>query len=118
MSLARKRRGADTQHIAAQWFRDHGFPYAESTGAGRTGSDITGLGSLCAEVKARADFNPIAWLRQASKHKTYPDDLPFVIWRPNGHGPADVGAWPVMLRLDEFTALLHDAGHGVTGSNK
>jgi hypothetical protein len=112
-NISRKRRGAQTQHVVAEWFQRHGWPYAESTGAGRTGADLTGLGSLCCEVKARADFDPMAWIRQAGKHKKYPDDLPFVVWRPNGYGPQTVGEWPVMLRLDEFTALLHEAGHGV-----
>lgn len=111
-NLHRKRRGAATQGIVADWFRRQGWPHAESAGAGRSGADITGLGSLRCEVKARADFDPLKWLRQATKHKTYPDDLPFVVWRPNGYGPSNVNEWPVMLRLDEFTALLRDAGYG------
>ena len=38
--------------------------------------------------------------------------LPFVVARPDGYGPAAIGAWPVIIRLDDFTALLKEAGHG------
>ena len=105
---SRKRRGAETQHAVASWFATHGWPYAESTGAGRTGSDITGLPGLACEVKARRDFSPLAWIRQASGE----DGLPFVVHRPDGMGPATIPMWPVTLPLDIFTALLRAAGYG------
>lgn len=107
---SRKRRGAETQTCVARWFAEHGWPYAESTGAGRTGSDITGLPGLACEVKARRDFSPLAWIRQA----TTGSGLPFVIHRPDGMGPATIASWPVTLPLIEFTQLLHAAGYGDT----
>ena len=106
----RKQRGAETQNATAAWFSANGWPYAESTGAGRGGRDITGMPGLSCEVKARADFTPLAWLRQAKEAAT--TDLPFVVWRPNGMGPASIGSWGVMLTLEDFTALLRDAGYG------
>ena len=57
MTDSRKRRGAETQTAAAKWFQGHGWPYAESAGAGRTGSDITGVPGLAIEVKARRDLD-------------------------------------------------------------
>lgn len=109
MTDTRKRRGASTQHIAARWFQEHGWPFAESTGAGRTGSDLTGMPGLACEIKARATFSPLAWIRQARSGGT---GLPFVILRCNGQGEAAVGEWPVILRLEQFTTLLHAAGYG------
>lgn len=105
---SRKRRGAETQAAAARWFAAHGWPWAESAGAGRQGSDITGLPGLACEVKARRGFSPLAWIRQAQAG----NGLPFVIHRPDGMGPASAASWPVTLRLADFTALLQAAGYG------
>lgn len=107
---ARKVRGAETQNGVAAWFRVHGWPFAESAGAGRVGRDVTGMPGLAPEVKARAEFTPMAWLRQAEAAAG--EDLPFVVWRPNGMGPANIGKWGVMLSLEDFTALLRLAGYG------
>ena len=38
--------------------------------------------------------------------------LPFVVLRCDGQGPAVTGDWPVILRLEDFTGLLHEAGYG------
>lgn len=108
MTASRKRRGSETQTAVARWFQGNGWPYAESTGAGRTGSDITGIPGLACEVKARRDLNLLAWLRQAAAGV----GLPFVVHRPDGMGPASVAGWPVTLRLEDFTRLLHEAGYG------
>lgn len=105
---SRKRRGAATQTTAARWFTEHGWPYAESAGAGRPGSDITGLPGLACEVKARRGFSPLAWIRQAQTS----NGLPFVIHRPDGMGPGTIANWPVTLRLADFTGLLQAAGYG------
>ena len=56
MTQARKRRGMRTQALVAQHLAANGWPYAESTGAGRSGSDVTGVPGLAIEVKARADL--------------------------------------------------------------
>lgn len=109
MTGARKRRGSETQTTVATWFQHHGWPYAESTGAGRTGSDITGIPGLACEVKARRAFSPLAWIRQASSSGK---GLPFVVFRPDGAGPATIANWPVLLTLTQFTTLLQAAGYG------
>lgn len=107
---ARKRRGAATQALVAAWFRDHGHPFATDAGAGRQGRDVLGTLGLAIEVKARADLQPQAWLRQAES--TAAGDVPVVVFRPNGMGPACINDWGVLMRLDDFTALSRAAGYG------
>jgi hypothetical protein len=106
----RKSRGMKTQAIIAAWWRARGFPYATDAGAGRGGRDILNLIGLACEVKARAGFNPLAWIKQA--RGTAAGDLPFVILRCNGQGEANVGEWPVIVPLEHFTALVRAAGYG------
>ena len=109
-SASRKARGSQTQNAAANWFRTNGWPYAEPVGAGRPGRDITGTPGLACEVKARRDLRPSEWVRQATNGAG--GDLPFVVHRPDGMGPASIADWPVTLRLEDFTALLRAAGYG------
>ena len=109
MSQHRKYRGYRTQAVVAEWFSRHGWPFAESAGAGRQGSDLTGTPDIAVEVKARADFNPLAWVRQAQSGAK--GRLPFVVIRCNGQGETP-DAYPVIIRLDDFTQLLRDAGYG------
>jgi len=76
---------------------------------------------LLVEVKARRDLNLPAWLKQHDKE--YLQDLKtglpgtwlphvLLVHRPDGYGPARVAEWPVTMRLDDFTSLLHEAGYG------
>lgn len=108
-SQSRKHRGYRSQTVVANWFRDSGFPYAESAGAGRSGSDVTGVPGLAVEVKARRAFSPLAWLRQADQDRG--GGLPLVVFRCDGQGEANVGEWGVLMRLDRFTDLLKEAGY-------
>jgi len=54
MTQSRKHRGYRSQKVVAQYLAANGFPYAESTGAGRQGSDITGTVGIDWVIKARA----------------------------------------------------------------
>lgn len=110
MTAARKSRGMATQSLAAAWFRANGFPYCTDAGAGRQGRDLLNLVGLAGEVKARTGFFPLAWIRQAIT--TAAGDLPFVLLRCNGQGPKSIGDWPILLRLEDFTALVRAAGYG------
>ena len=107
---SRRHRGMRTQLVVAQWFAARGWPFAESTGSARQGADITGTPDIAVEVKARAGFDPLAWIRQAESYAR--GRLPFVVFRCNGQGEANVGDWPVLLRLSDLTRLLADAGYG------
>jgi hypothetical protein len=106
----RKDHGIATQVQAAAWFRDHGFPYTTDAGPGRPGRDLLNLIGLAGEVKARSGFSPLAWIRQAVTAAG--GDLPFVLLRCNGQGPKSMADWPVVLRLEDFTALVRAAGYG------
>jgi hypothetical protein len=109
-NASRKARGSETQLIAAEWWRGNGFPYCVDAGAGRQGRDLLNLPGLAGEVKGRANFDPLAWIRQASSNAH--GDLPFVQLRCNGQGPASIADWPVLLRTFDFTFLVRRAGFG------
>jgi len=51
-SQSRKHRGYRSQKVLANYLAENGFPFAESTGAGRSGTDITGTIGIDWEVKA------------------------------------------------------------------
>ena len=105
---SRRARGMRTQLVVAEHLAANGFPHAQTAGAGRPGTDILGCAGLAIEVKARRDFQPLAWIRQAVNH----NGLPGVIFRPDGIGETRVGEWPVMLRLDDWIGLVRAAGYG------
>ena len=111
MTQHRKHRGYSSQRIVADWFTTNGWPYAEPVGAGRAGSDVTGMPGIDIEVMARRGFDPLAAMRQQSDREAV-GDLSFAVLRMDGQGPAVIGSWPVILRLDTFTELLRAAGYG------
>jgi hypothetical protein len=112
-SQHRKHRGYKSQKIVADYLVSQGWPYAQSTGAGRSGTDITGTIGIDWEVKARKDFNPSGAIKQL-KDRSKENILPVAVLRLNGQGEANVGEWPVILRLEDFVGLLKSAGyHGL-----
>lgn len=111
MSTA-KQRGAEAQRQVAAYLARNGWPYATDVGAGRNGSDILGVPGLEIEVKARRNFDPMAWVRQAGKQATVHDGLPAVVLRPYGMGEKSVGDFPVIMRFADFVELLHKADYG------
>jgi hypothetical protein len=109
-SQSRKHRGYKSQDILADKLVEEGWPYAKSTGAGRTGTDVTGTIGIDWEVKARKDFNPSAAIKQL-KERSDGKILPIAVLRLNGQGPASIGDWPAVLRLDDLIRLLKEAGY-------
>lgn len=112
-SQSRKHRGYKSQDLVAKYFAANGWPYAQSTGAGRPGVDVTGVPGLAVEVKARRGFNLVGFLRQATSERRH--GLPLVVVRPDGFGPARIGEWAMILTLADGTALLRAAGYGSPG---
>lgn len=115
----RKDRGARTQDVVREWFRKHGHPQAEDAPASLPGRDITGVLGWAPEVKARRGFEPLAWIRQAARNAKIAlkageliTDRPVVVFRCDGQGEENVGDWPVLLRLADYTDLLTEAGYG------
>jgi hypothetical protein len=109
-SQSRKHRGYKSQKIVANYLVENGWPYAESTGAGRSGTDVTGTIGSDWEVKARTGFNPSAAIKQL-KDRHNGKDLPVAVLRLNGQGEVSIGEWPVILRLEDFVQLLKEAGY-------
>ena len=110
-SQSRKHRGYRSQKVLALYLADNGFPFAESTGAGRSGSDITGCIGIDWEVKARTGFNPSAVIAQM-KERNNGKDIQLAVLRLNGQGEKSVGDWVALTRLETLVDLLREAGYG------
>lgn len=104
----RKARGMRTQLLTATHLAANGWPHAQTAGSGRAGVDVLGTPGLSIEVKARRDWSPLAWVRQAAGKP----GVPFVVVRPDGMGETTVGSWPCVIRLDDLIAVLRAAGYG------
>ena len=117
MSQARKHRGYRSQKVLAMYLAENGFPFAESTGAGRSGSDVTGTVGIDWEVKARTGFSPAETMRQM-KDRAKDGDIRIAVLRLNGQGEKSICDWVCMLTVEQLVNLLRDAGFGdSTNSN-
>lgn len=85
MANARVIRGRRTQTVVAAWLRAHGWPRAKSVWGSAPGKDILYTPGHAVEVKARFDFDPMAWLRQSAKNAKF-GEVPCVIVRMRGQG--------------------------------
>lgn len=112
-SQHRKHRGYQSQKLVAQYLAANGFPYAESAGAGRSGTDVTGVVGVDIEVKARRGF-PISEAMKQQRNRAKNGVIPVAILRLDGSGPADIENWPAIVPLSVFVALLKEAGYGPT----
>lgn len=107
---SRKQRGYDSQRIVANYFKENGWPFAEPVGAGRAGSDVTGIVGVDIEVKARRNLDITGTLRQQAE-RAVEGVLPLAVLRPDGFGPARIGEWPCMVPLSVMVQLLREAGY-------
>ena len=112
MTRHRKDRGLRTERVVAaylsQWWR--------SAGVGRgAGKDITNV-PFDVEVKARSAFQPLEWLRQATKRASASNELPFVVCRMNSQGE-DASAYLAFMRFGDLVQLLLQAGYGDIQTN-
>ena len=105
MANHRKHRGYRTQRVIAEYLKQW-WAYADTAGAGRQGEDILNIPTASIEVKARADFQPLAWIKQAETNAN--GKLPMVIMRCNGQGE-DVGQYLAFMRVQDLVPLLHQA---------
>lgn len=105
MANHRKHRGYRTQKVIAEYLKQW-WVYADTAGAGRQGEDILNIPTVSIEVKARADFQPLAWIKQAQANAN--GKLPMVIMRCNGQGE-DVGQYLAFMRVQDLVPLIHQA---------
>lgn len=110
MSQHRKHRGYASQRIVAEYLRTQGWPFAEPTGAGRQGSDVTGVVGVDIEVKARRALDLPGTLRQQVQ-RAAEGVVPLAVIRPDGYGPARIAEWPAVMPLAIAVQLLREAGY-------
>ena len=101
MTRHRKDRGLRTERVVAaylsQWWR------SASVGRG-AGKDILNV-PFDVEIKARTAFQPLEWLRQATKRASASNELPFVVCRMNGQGE-DASEYLAFMRFGDLVQLL------------
>ena len=106
MSQSRKHRGYRTERVIesylSQWWEN------ASVGRG-AGKDIHNVPFDC-EIKARTEFQPLAWLKQVTK-RAGGKELPFVVCRMNGQGE-DAAEYLAFMRFGDLVQLLLQAGYG------
>ena len=106
-------RGLALQNALAAWLRVHGWPHAESAGAGRNGTDVTGTPGVVWENKTAAEFSPLAFVRQAQASARSRDGLlPVVVYWPVGVGKTRTAVTLAIVPLGRLATLLREAGYG------
>jgi predicted RecB family endonuclease len=116
MPTARQARGRRTQVVIAAWLREHGWPTARAPVGAETGQDIKGLEDVSRysiEIKARADFDPLAWMRQAQRNAKS-GQRPCVVIRCNGQGEMAADYLVIQRLEDHELNLMRDVGRDVT----
>jgi hypothetical protein len=86
----------------SQWWR------SASIGRG-AGKDIHNV-PFDIEVKARSDFQPLAWIKQVEK-RSQGKELSAVVVRMNGQGE-DASQYLAFMRFQDLVDLLLKAGYG------
>jgi hypothetical protein len=104
MANHRKHRGYRTQKVIAEYLKQF-WAYADTAGAGRQGEDILNIPTISIEVKARSDFQPLAWIKQAETNAN--GKLPMVIMRCNGQGE-DAGEYLAFVKVKDIMPILAD----------
>ena len=105
MTRHRKDRGLRTERVVASYLSEW-WQFA-SVGRG-AGKDIQNVPFDC-EVKARSSFQPLEWLRQATK-RADGKELPFVVSRCNGQGES-AEDYLAFMRFGDLVQLLIKAGY-------
>lgn len=90
--------------VVAEYFKRHGVPDAEPTYGSEPGRDVKNVPGVAIEVKARREFSPLEWARQAESNAD--GDLPVSIVRCNGQGEKSVDEWLAFVRVKDLVRLL------------
>lgn len=103
MNKSRRKRGRRTEIVIAEYLAKYWEDISVVPSA-LGGSDILGVPGFDVEVKARAQFQPLAALKQQDARKGTQKGL--IIMRLNGQGE-DAGEYIAIMRLKELVPLLH-----------
>jgi hypothetical protein len=110
MSQSRKHRGYATQRIVAEYLQQQGWQHALPVGAGRDGSDVTGIPNVDIEIKARTKLDLAGLMRQLSERKK-DTGLGVGVLRLNGQGEKSVEQFVAVLTLADLAYLLKASGY-------
>jgi len=100
-SQARKHRGFRTERVVAQYLST----VWQSACVGRgSGKDIVNV-PFDVEVKARAGFQPLAYIKQLKARTAISGELGFGVIRLNGQGE-DAREYAAIIRLEDLLPLL------------
>lgn len=105
-SQHRKHRGYRTERVVSQYLSQWWTGAAVGRGAGK---DVVNV-PFDLEVKARSDFQPLAWLRQSQKRTEKTGELSLVCVRMNGQGE-NVEDMLAFMSMGDLTKLLLKAGY-------
>ena len=115
-----KQKGTAAETALVRFLQGQGFPGAERRalgggGAGEDLGDITGIPSLCMEVKNHTTYKIPAWIKETEiERQNAKADFGILVVKPNGIGmtPDKVGQWWAIMPMQEMMNLLRDAGYG------
>jgi hypothetical protein len=100
-SQARKHRGFRTERVVAQYLST---VWSGATVGRGNGKDIVNV-PFDVEIKARASFQPLAWIKQYRARTAISGELGFCVMRLNGQGE-DASEYACIIRLADLLPLL------------
>ena len=100
-SQARKHRGFRTERVVAQYLST---VWSGATVGRGNGKDIVNV-PFDVEVKARASFQPLAWLKQSKARTSVSGELGFCVLRLNSQGE-QAHEYAALIRLGDLLPLL------------
>ena len=100
-SQARKHRGFRTERVVAQYLST---VWQGATVGRGNGKDIVNV-PFDVEIKARASFQPLAWIKQYRARTAISGELGFCVMRLNGQGE-DASEYACIIRLEDLLPLL------------
>lgn len=113
-------RGSALQNALAAYLSAW-WPGAESAGAGRQGTDVTGTPGVVWECKTasdfKRDFRPSAWVRQSEGHAvgnwiaTGKRDVPVVVYFPPGIGAIRTADALAIMPMHVLMQILRQGGY-------
>jgi hypothetical protein len=91
------------------------WKHAESAGAGRQGTDVTGTPGVVWECKTavefKRDFRPAQWIKQSLGHVQNRADVPIVVYFPPSIGALSVDHALAIMPMHVLMHLLTEANY-------